>query len=65
MSTTANRERDRASLRRPLVERYWRPSRHEVSTEEERIVDRLFEWWERIDTWVAGHRVPQPATSAR
>jgi 1-acyl-sn-glycerol-3-phosphate acyltransferase len=52
-------------LRRPLLGRYWRLPRDEVPTEDDRIVDWLFAWWERIDTWIATKRAQSVDADAR
>ena len=51
----------RTPLRTPLIGRYWRLPGTAVPETDPEIVDWLFGWWERIDTWIEQH----PATSAR
>jgi 1-acyl-sn-glycerol-3-phosphate acyltransferase len=43
-------------LRAPLHGRYWRLSPSDVPPDEDARIDWLFDWWERIDGWIDGHR---------
>ncbi len=52
----------RTPLSMPLIGRYWRLQPHEVPTDEDDRIDWLFEWWERIDTWIERHEVPEVPT---
>jgi 1-acyl-sn-glycerol-3-phosphate acyltransferase len=46
----------RVPLQRPLMGRYWRIPPTEVPEGEQERIDWLFNWWERIDTWIDEHR---------
>ena len=39
-----------------IVMRWWQVPREEIPTDREERIEWLFEWWERIDTWVEQHR---------
>ena len=39
-------------LRAPLLGRYWRVPPAEIPLDERARIDWLFDWWERIDTWI-------------
>jgi 1-acyl-sn-glycerol-3-phosphate acyltransferase len=39
-----------------IVMRWWQVPRDEIPTGREAQIDWLFEWWERIDAWIADHR---------
>jgi 1-acyl-sn-glycerol-3-phosphate acyltransferase len=54
-------------LSRPLFGRYWRLPPSDVPPSEGDRVDWLFDWWERIDTWIDSHRDErsQPLRSGR
>jgi hypothetical protein len=39
-----------------LVMRWWRVPRSEIPESREERIEWLYEWWERIDRWVAEHR---------
>ena len=39
-----------------IIMRWWQVPRHEIPTGREDRIDWLFDWWERIDTWVAENR---------
>ena len=41
----------------PIVARYWRIPPHEVPREEDALIGWLYDWWERIDAWIADHEV--------
>lgn len=45
-------------LREPIDARYWRIPPTEVPRTEAEIIDWLYEWWERIDTWIDDHKPP-------
>jgi 1-acyl-sn-glycerol-3-phosphate acyltransferase len=47
-----------------LVMRWWRVPRAEIPEGREERIDWLFDWWERIDGWVAEHR-PEDLPSPR
>ncbi|MEX1009244.1 MAG: 1-acyl-sn-glycerol-3-phosphate acyltransferase [Acidimicrobiia bacterium] len=51
--------------RRPVHARYWRVPAAEVPHDEELLIDWLFEWWKRIDTWIDDHDAPtnEPASA--
>ena len=38
---------------RPIVARYWRLPSSEVPKDEEALIEFLYGWWERIDSWIA------------
>lgn len=39
-----------------LVMRWWQVRRHEIPVGREERIEWLFDWWERIDQWVAAHQ---------
>ncbi len=39
-----------------IIMRWWRVPRAEIPEGREERIDWLFDWWERIDTWVDEHR---------
>jgi 1-acyl-sn-glycerol-3-phosphate acyltransferase len=43
----------RIPLDRPVFARYWRIPAEEVPSERDELIDWLFHWWGRIDTWIA------------
>jgi 1-acyl-sn-glycerol-3-phosphate acyltransferase len=45
----------RVPLERPIKARYWRIPAADVPHERERLIEWLFEWWQRIDDWVDEH----------
>lgn len=47
-------------LAQPIDARYWRLPPSEVPKGEEELIDWLYDWWERIDTWIDEHK-PEPA----
>jgi 1-acyl-sn-glycerol-3-phosphate acyltransferase len=53
----------RVPLHDPLLGRYWRMPATDVPAGEQERVDWLFAWWERIDTWIAEHRLPEVPTA--
>jgi hypothetical protein len=53
----------RLPLARPVVGRYWRVPAAEVPRDEQTLIAWLWDWWERIDAWIA-EQSPD-ATSAR
>jgi hypothetical protein len=36
--------------------RWWQVPRRDVPTRREEQIEWLYDWWQRIDDWVAGHR---------
>lgn len=38
-----------------IVARYWRIPPSEVPREEDALIGWLYDWWERIDAWIADH----------
>jgi 1-acyl-sn-glycerol-3-phosphate acyltransferase len=50
--------------RRPVHARYWRVPAADVPHDEEVLIDWLFAWWERIDTWIDDHEA-LPTTNLR
>ena len=50
----------------PILARYWRIAPEDVPRDRDRLIDWLFEWWERIDTWIDERRsaVPVPGFQA-
>ena len=53
----------RLPLARPVLARYWRIPAAEVPRERDALIAWLFDWWERIDAWIAEHA--PDATSSR
>lgn len=47
-----------------IVMRWWEVPRSEIPHEREARIDWLFDWWERIDTWIEQNR-PEDVTSDR
>lgn len=43
----------RIPLKEPIHARYWRISPSEVPHEREQLIEWLYQWWERIDQWIA------------
>lgn len=43
----------RVPFEKPLRAKYWRISPSEVPTGSDELIDWLYQWWERIDGWVA------------
>jgi len=43
-------------LPRSIRARYWRVPAAEVPHDDERLIEWLFSWWERIDGWIDGQR---------
>jgi hypothetical protein len=43
----------RIPLSKPIVARYWRIAPAEVPREQDEVIDWLYDWWERIDRWIA------------
>ena len=41
----------------PIVARYWRIPPDEVPHEEDALIGWLYDWWERIDAWIAEHEL--------
>lgn len=42
----------RIPFARPVAARYWRIPNSEVPTDEDELIDWLYGWWERIDSWI-------------
>lgn len=52
----------RLPLSRPVLAHYWRIPAAEVPRERDALIAWLFDWWERIDAWIAEHApVPESA----
>lgn len=49
-------------LANPIVSRYWRIPAAEVPQDREELIEWLYEWWARIDGWIAARAVGVPAT---
>jgi 1-acyl-sn-glycerol-3-phosphate acyltransferase len=47
----------RVPLRSPLIGRYWRLPPGDVPSSAPERIDWLYEWWERIDTWIDEQRL--------
>ncbi|HEY0700464.1 MAG TPA: 1-acyl-sn-glycerol-3-phosphate acyltransferase [Micromonospora sp.] len=45
-----------------LVMRFWSVPPEEVPTGRQERIEWLFDWWHRIDDWVAANRLPEPPT---
>jgi hypothetical protein len=43
----------RVPLSRPVVARYWRIPAAEIPTADDELIEWLFHWWGRIDSWIA------------
>ncbi len=43
----------RVPLARPIVSRYWRIPAAEVPREQDELIEWLYEWWGKIDAWIA------------
>jgi hypothetical protein len=43
----------RLPLKRPVIGRYWRVPAAEVPRVEAALIAWLWDWWERIDAWIA------------
>lgn len=43
----------RIPLAKPIVARYWRIPPDEVPREQEACIEWLYQWWEKIDRWIA------------
>lgn len=43
----------RVPLSRPVVARYWRIPAEEVPRQTDELIEWLFHWWGRIDTWIS------------
>lgn len=43
----------RIPLEEPIDARYWRISPDEVPHDREQLIEWLYQWWERIDGWIA------------
>jgi len=53
----------RIPLAHPIVTRYWRIPPHEVPREKDELIEWLYGWWERIDTWIA-ERIESPSEAS-
>lgn len=40
---------------RPIAARYWRVTQSEIPDEQDACIACLFDWWERIDSWIDAH----------
>jgi hypothetical protein len=49
----------RIPLRQPIAAQYWRIPAAEVPHEEAQLIEWLYEWWDRIDDWIEGHKTPE------
>jgi 1-acyl-sn-glycerol-3-phosphate acyltransferase len=49
----------RIPLRQPIAAQYWRIPAAEVPHEEAGLIEWLYEWWDRIDDWIEGHKTPE------
>jgi hypothetical protein len=47
---------NRVPLERPILSRYWRIPPSEVPRERDELIRWLFDWWARIDDWIADRR---------
>jgi len=55
----------RVPFRAPILARYWRIPPTEVPRDRDELIHWLYEWWQRIDEWIAERRTdPEPARSA-
>ena len=45
----------RIPFERPVAARYWRMAPSDVPHEESELISWLYDWWERIDRWIADH----------
>ena len=53
-------------LKTPIVSRYWRIPAAEVPRDRDELIEWLYEWWARIDAWIAERasaRLARQATS--
>jgi hypothetical protein len=50
----------RVPFDRPVAARYWRIPSEEVPKTEDELIAWLYDWWERIDGWIADHMVVTP-----
>jgi hypothetical protein len=50
----------------PIAARYWRIPHNEIPQDRDACIACLFDWWERIDAWIAAHKLQRdtPAPSA-
>lgn len=53
----------RIPLEKPVVARYWRIPPSEVPDGEQELIEWLYQWWERIDAWIAA-RTPAVGSDA-
>lgn len=54
----------RVPFEEPILSHYWRVAPAEVPREQDELIDWLFEWWERIDTWIEERRSTSPTVPA-
>lgn len=47
-------------LEHSLHARYWRVPAAEVPSEQEELIEWLYQWWERIDAWIAARSTVSP-----
>jgi acyltransferase-like protein len=55
---------ERVPFEEPILSHYWRVPPGEVPRERDELIDWLFEWWERIDTWIEERRSPEAGVPA-
>ena len=51
----------RIPFERPIAACYWRVKQSEIPQERDACIACLFDWWERIDGWIAAHEREQHA----
>lgn len=55
---------DRVPFEEPILAHYWRVPPETVPKDRDALIDWLYEWWKRIDTWIDERRAPgQPPRS--
>ena len=55
----------RIPLTEPIDAQYWRLPPSEVPRDNEpELIEWLYEWWERIDTWIDAHKTDAGAETA-
>ncbi|MFN2388834.1 MAG: 1-acyl-sn-glycerol-3-phosphate acyltransferase [Actinomycetota bacterium] len=52
-------------LTEPVDARYWRIPPDRVPRSEPELIEWLYEWWERIDTWIDEHKAEAASGSVR
>ncbi|HWL65432.1 MAG TPA: 1-acyl-sn-glycerol-3-phosphate acyltransferase [Actinomycetota bacterium] len=50
----------RIPLQHTVDAQYWRLTPDQVPRTEEEVIEWLYQWWERIDDWIARHKVLEP-----